>query len=241
MEDMHKPAFEDLSLDSGDADDDISLCNLPIQGYKFEEPSRRSNSSDQDRFEFCGATDSELSRNNSVVFFGNNVYREIEFRKRDLGMKSASFHKPRVGGEDRDGRTVNRNRSISLRFSLLDLSNYSKQGSPVQKVNISAITSMSAQSRRRMFMFGPMKFKPEMDAVEIKKRKGNRPPMKIPPMSEGGEMVSSAGCGGGRGRGKAAGAGAGAGARVMRRPLWSRSHLATALAKSFGCISSSIV
>nr|GLL37671.1 hypothetical protein DM860_006341 [Ipomoea trifida] len=40
--------------------------------------------------------------------------------------------------------------------------------SPSQKVNISSLASMSAKSMRRTFIFGSLKFKPEMDLVAIK-------------------------------------------------------------------------
>ncbi|GFZ14810.1 hypothetical protein Acr_24g0010000 [Actinidia rufa] len=149
-----------------------------------------------------------------------------EYRKRDyLCVKAASFHKAPVR-EEREDWSVGRDRAVSLRIVR------SPPVHPVQKVNITAITSMSAKSRRRMFMFGPVKFKPEMDVAEIKKRR-SRHPMTIPPMPEEGQVVATAG------RKEKSGSGNGNGG--MMRPLWCRSHLATVLARSFGCISASIV
>lgn len=62
-----------------------------------------------------------------------------------------------------------------------------KFSSSVKKVNITALTSMSSKSRRRMFMFGPVKFKPEMEMSAIKERLGRRAPSRMFPVAEGGE------------------------------------------------------
>ncbi|PSR93027.1 VPS10 2 like [Actinidia chinensis var. chinensis] len=218
---------EEFSQDFGDAEDALSLCNLPIDDYELDpsfQSRRGSVSSDQDPFEF-GSGPELLVRNDSVVLWDRNGAVEVnEYRKRDyLCVKAASFHKAPVR-EEREDWSVGRDRAVSLRIVR------SPPVHPVQKVNITAITSMSAKSRRRMFMFGPVKFKPEMDVAEIKKRR-SRHPMTIPPMPEEGQVVATAG------RKEKSGSGNGG----MMRPLWCRSHLATVLARSFGCISASIV
>ncbi|KAG5533248.1 hypothetical protein RHGRI_027446 [Rhododendron griersonianum] len=214
MENKLNTVPEDLSQDFiADTDDDISLCNFAISGYEHDDvvrSPRASNASDGESFEF---------------------FHEVnEYRKRDyLCLKSASFHKARGFEWDdyhEEGRELTRSGSNRCR---------PKTNSPIQKVNITALTDMSAKSRRRMFMFGPVKFKPEMDVEAIRKRRSRLGPVNIPPMPEETEMkmVKS---GGGRGK-----SGGGVGDGGMLRPLWCRSHLATALAKSFGCVSASMV
>ncbi|XAR72102.1 hypothetical protein NMG60_11018621 [Bertholletia excelsa] len=216
-------------------EDDLSLCNLPIQGYDHQDCSPRpSTSSDRDVFEFFGNFGSELRQNDVVVFCGKIIDDQTqdgeqvnEYRKRDyFSLKSASFHKPGAyhvdGAQGRELRSMTRTRSSSA-------------WSPVQKVNITSITSMSQKSRRRMFMFGPMKFKPEMDVVAIRKRQGRRPPLQIPSLQEDAETVV---CRGGTVRSGGGSRGDGWG---LLRALWCRSHLAAALAKSLGCISASMV
>lgn len=95
----------------------------------------------------------------------------------------------------------------------------------VQKVNITSLTSMSAKARRRMFMFGPVKFKPEMELSAIRERQSRRTPGPMFPAFEGGETVADGGEGGGRGQ-----------LKLAVRPVKSRAHLTNVLAKSF-CIS----
>ncbi|XAR72100.1 hypothetical protein NMG60_11018619 [Bertholletia excelsa] len=216
-------------------EDDLSFCNLPIQGNDHQDCSPRpSTSSDRDLLEFLGSLGSELRQNDVVVFCGKIIDDQThdgeemnEYRKRDyFSLKSSSFHKPGAyhvdGSQRRELRSVTRTRSSSVR-------------SPVQKVNITSITSMSRKSRRMMFMFGPVKFKPEMDVVAIRKRQGRRPPLQIPPLAEDSEALVRQG-----GRLKSAGGSGGYGWGLLRA-LWCRSHLAAASAKSFGCISASMV
>ncbi|XAR72101.1 hypothetical protein NMG60_11018620 [Bertholletia excelsa] len=216
-------------------EDDLSLCNLPIQGYDHQDCSPRpSTSSDRDLFEFFGSFGSDLRQNDVAVFCGKIIDDQThdgeemnEYRKRDyFSLKSASFHKPSPyyadGAQGRKPRSVTRTLSSSV-------------WSPVQKVNITSITSMSQKSRRRMFMFGPVKFKPEMDVVAIRKRQGRRPPLQISPLPEDAEALV---CRGGRWR---SGGESGGEAWGLLRALWCRSRLAAALAKSFGCISASMV
>ncbi|XAR72106.1 hypothetical protein NMG60_11018625 [Bertholletia excelsa] len=216
---------------SQEFEDDLSLCNLPIQGYQDEEYSshRPSTCSSQDIFEFSGGEGS--SEPTTVLFCGKFLdpnQEPNEYQKRDyLSVKSASFHKPLSYYLEEESRSVSKTRSSSLRFAGPD----PRKGSPVQKVNITAITSMSDKSRRRMFMFGPVKFKPEMDVASIRKRQGRRPPMQIPPLPEEAEKAVD-----GNGKRKKSG-----GDGELLRPLWCRSHIATALARSFGCISASMV
>ena len=202
---MEIKQIEDFSQDFEDA---LSLRNLPIDGYDHGLDSRRpSTCSDQDLFEFFTTNDSV----SEIMGQADGDEQVNEYRKRDyLCLRTASFNKAR--GYQSEFSSESENRSGSARF---------RAGSTVQKVNITAITDMSAASRRRMFMFGPVKFKPEMDVTAIRERRNRRAPQRMRPMQEGSEVTAS---GGG-----------------LVRPLRCRSHLATALAKSFGCISSSIV
>ncbi|XP_052198228.1 uncharacterized protein LOC127805507 [Diospyros lotus] len=241
MEDQtQKTDSENYSHDFGDTDDALSLCDLPIPGYGYQDSSRHgtprpSVSSDQELFEFFPDFRSVLSRSNSH-FFSPNKFSEDEtdqvneFQKRDyFSVKSASFHK--VSGYDEDLRGEEREpRSSSLQLAKSDPF-HSKKYNPVPKVNITALTAMSAKSRRRMFMFGPVKFKPEMDVTAIRRRQG-RHPLQIPPMPEESEIAEER-CGR---RNSSCGEGV-----PVRPPLACRSHIAAALARSFGCMSASMV
>ena len=203
---MENKQIEDFSQDF---EDTLSLRNLPIDGYDHGLDSRRpSICSDQDLFEFFTPNDSV----SEIMGQDEGDEQVNEYRKRDyLCLRTESFNKDR--GYQWEFGSESEKRYGSDRF---------RAGSPAQKVNITALTSMSSTSRRRMFMFGPVKFKPEMDVNAIRERRNRRAPPRIQPMREESQVVSS----GGRG---------------LARPLWCRSHLATALAKSFGCISTSIV
>ncbi|VFQ63476.1 unnamed protein product [Cuscuta campestris] len=66
-----------------------------------------------------------------------------------------------------------------------------------RKVNISSLTTMSAASRRRMFMFGPVRFQPEMDLVAIRERQRRRlSPKRVLPSAAADEgVVEKAGVG----------------------------------------------
>lgn len=141
-------------------------------------------------------------------------------------MKSHSFRKTSIQDDDHCGQKDN----IMSRFSSSprDVSQ-SKCSSGdlsyhVQRVNITSLTAMSAKSRRRMFMFGPVKFKPEMELGAIKQRQSRRVPVAMFPA----ETVVSGGARGGKSRG-------GSNWGVVRA-LRGRSHLTNVLARSFGCM-----
>ncbi|XAR52394.1 hypothetical protein NMG60_11020462 [Bertholletia excelsa] len=224
---------EDSSLSRGracTADDVLSFCNLRIDGYESEDSSLRrgrpSNASDQDVFEFFA------NPGDADVVNGDGDGEELnEYRKRDyFCVRTASFRridKDHQLDEEREYISPSINRSNSVRSSGSDL-NRSARRSPVQKVNITALTSMSEKSRRRMYMFGPVKFKPEMDVNALRRRQGRRPSAKIPSIPEGNEIVS-VGTSGQKGKNDAVSS------HELPRPLWHRSHLAAALARSVGC------
>ncbi|KAK4359926.1 hypothetical protein RND71_022155 [Anisodus tanguticus] len=147
----------------------ISLSDLQMN--KGNE-SPKNSSSPQDFFEFF--TESSDSENyntfSDIIFCGkiishDNDIDERQFEEEQLNnenlsplFRSNSFHRPVIG-------VVKQNRVMSARF----------YGSPnLASVNITGLTSMSAKSRKRMFMFGPVKFKPEMELSEIKQRQGRR-------------------------------------------------------------------
>nr|GMC50123.1 DNA-directed RNA polymerase subunit beta like [Ipomoea batatas] len=98
----------------------------------------------------------------------------------------------------------------------------SLSSSPSQKVNISSLASMSAKSMRRTFIFGPLKFKPEMDLVAIKERQRRLSPKRVLPVA-----TNAAGEGAENGGGKSE--------RVQLTRCRTRNHLSTVLAKPFSC------
>ncbi|CAI9091089.1 OLC1v1026016C1 [Oldenlandia corymbosa var. corymbosa] len=195
-----------------------------------------------------------------VIFCGKLMVQEDEeqeelneYQKRDyLAMvKSNSFRKPSSRCYESNHKEVeedptNDNNNKSLRFSgsKSQIQNQTHSSSPyhhhhrhqVQKVNISSLTSMSAKSRRRMFMFGPVKFKPEMELSAIKERQGKRLTTLLSPPTvlDGGKAVVNDG----RKRGSS-----GSHWGVVKSSLRGRAHLSNVLTRSFvfGCIPAGMV
>ncbi|KAG8380498.1 hypothetical protein BUALT_Bualt06G0021900 [Buddleja alternifolia] len=167
-------------------------------------------------FEFSTSQTRPVSSiHNDIVFCGkiiNNEEEQLnEYEKRDYfaTIKSRSLRKPSFS--DRNAADDKRRSSSSTRFSGdLTRSTGGDLDYHVQRVNISSLTSMSAKSRRWMFMFGPVKFKPEMELSAIKQRQARREPAE--------KTVASGGAG------------------VVRSGLMRRSYLSSVLARSFGCI-----
>ncbi|KAL4576424.1 hypothetical protein LXL04_012517 [Taraxacum kok-saghyz] len=60
-----------------------------------------------------------------------------------------------------------------------------------KKLNMTALTSMSSKSKRRMFMFGPVKFLPEMEMSAIRERQGRRAPTQMFPVEKGGGATTT--------------------------------------------------
>ncbi|XP_059669166.1 uncharacterized protein LOC132314308 [Cornus florida] len=235
-------------------EDTFSLRDLPIHDHGDDDHQDQTTtpraSTDQDLFEFLGDLSSQINHsdnddNNNIVFCGKVIpYDEDqlnEYQKRDyLSVRSSSFHKSHTHDHSYDqlsnesDRFVRKNRSKSLRFPSSEAfqnrsSSVAKcEPSPIRTVNITAITSMSTKSKCRMFMFAPVKFKPEMEMSAIKKRQSRRAPAPMFPAAvDGGEVVS-----GGRKSHHHWG---------LARQLRSGAHLANLLARSFGCVSASMV
>ncbi|PIN11982.1 hypothetical protein CDL12_15401 [Handroanthus impetiginosus] len=159
-------------------------------------------------------------RHKEIVFCGKVIHDQEEeeqdqlneYQKRDYfaTIRSESFRKP-----DHDAVEIRRF-SASTRVSG-DLTRPKCSAGDLdyhmQRVNITSLTSMSAKSRRRMFMFGPVKFKPEMELSAIKQRQARRPTVEKEAESGGGKSQWG----------------------VVRSSLRGRSHLTSVLARSLGC------
>lgn len=148
----------------------ISLSDLQVN-YEGNQSPKVSSSSPEDIFEFFNDfSDSENYKlSDNIIFCGKILIRhENEQEEQNLSplFRSSSFHRP-------VREPVKQNRVSSARF-------YGSGN--LERVNISGLTSMSAKSRRRMFMFGPVKFKPEMELSEIKQRQGRRRCAPLPPV-----------------------------------------------------------
>ncbi|OIT38451.1 hypothetical protein A4A49_52121 [Nicotiana attenuata] len=198
----------------------ISLSDLQM---KDENESPKNSSSPQDFFEFFTESDSENYTFSDIIFCGkiisheNDDKRQLDEQLNDNYLsplfRSNSLHRPVI-------MPMNQKQANSARF-------YSSQN--VQKVNITALTSMSAKSRRRMFMFGPVKFKPEMELSAIKQRQGyRRVPPPVIPASDGGETTALV---------KSSQKKNKSGPTEKIKGLRSRPHLANVLAKSLSCFS----
>ncbi|XP_059625369.1 uncharacterized protein LOC132268556 [Cornus florida] len=222
--------------DSEEAEDTLSLCDLPMNDFE-NNPSNHHHSPktsiDQDLFEFFTGLNSAIGPiDNNIVFCGSIIpyddEKELnEYQKRDYFsvVKSSPFHKKSRSSRLSGGsnRFSGEDRSSSLRFVNSDshpCRSFARcEHSPV---NITAITSMSAKSRRRMFMFGPVKFKPEMELSAIKKRQSRHAPAAMFPAAVDGGAVAVASAGS---RGKS------------QWGLVRALRCSTVLARSFGCMS----
>ncbi|KAL1532186.1 hypothetical protein AAHA92_32225 [Salvia divinorum] len=166
----------------------LSFCDLPLSpATPHRSPPPPPSSSPDHLFEFSAAAPSHA---HDIIFCGKIIHA-------GAAVKSQSLRKP-----ERPAAEVRR-LSASTRFGGGDTVYHA------QRVNISALTSMSAKSRRRMFMFGPVKFKPEMELSAIKQRQGKLAEEKVAPKSRWG---------------------------VVQSGLRGRSRLASVLARSLGCI-----
>lgn len=232
-----------------EVEDALSFCNLNMQEYKDSSglQSPRDDSA-QDFFEFFSdERNPEFFSAPDVIFCGKLMHEDQdddqlnEYQKRDYltMVRSHSFRRSSCDeypffNNEKDLSTE-KNSSVHRRI----LSSKSGLGSMdstcrVQKVNISGLTSMSKKSRRRMFMFGPVKFKPEMELSAIKERQGRRSTTTMFPSKQevdGGKAVVRSG-------GKAAAGHQGKKSCHwnMMRSLQGRGHLTALLARSFGCI-----
>lgn len=217
-------------------EDNLSFSNLVIaqnNSESIEESPRNSSAQIDQLFEFFTGLTSQPYSNSDIISHGKHVYEpeadeELnEYQKRDYfaTVKSRSFRKPSIQDDDRLGQKDNIMSRFSSSPSDVSQSKCSSRdlNYHVQRVNITSLTSMSAKSRRRMFMFGPVKFKPEMELGAIKQRQSRRVPVVMFPA----EAVVSGSRGGKSGGGSRWG---------LVRALRGRSHLTNVLARSFGCI-----
>ncbi|KAF3631093.1 hypothetical protein FXO37_28176 [Capsicum annuum] len=148
--------------------------------------SPKGSSSPQEFFEFFSEnSDYENYTFSDIIFCGKNIRHENDIKETELEQtenlsplfRCDSFHGPCNG-------LVNQNRAKLL----ASLARFSGSQN-LERVNISGLTSMSSKSRRRMFMFGPVKFNPEMELSEIKQRQSRRQSMTTTRSSVGGEVV----------------------------------------------------
>ncbi|KAK4367036.1 hypothetical protein RND71_014916 [Anisodus tanguticus] len=172
-------------------------------------------------FEFF--TESSDSKNyntfSDIIFCGKIIsHHDNEQLHENMSplFRSNSFHRPVIS-------MMKQNRANSARL----------YGSPnLTCVNITGLTSMSAMSRRKMFMFGPVKFKPEMELSEIKQRQGRRrrcaPTMTRFPASDGGVTTALVKSSQKNNKGGPTG-------KLME--LRCRPHFVNVLAKSLSCFS----
>ncbi|XP_073029362.1 uncharacterized protein [Primulina eburnea] len=216
-----------MHVEEEEAASRLSFSNLPLRDNNSPRSLQHSPVSKDQLFEFFTSQTLPVFSNQGVVFCGKIIHEEKEeelslneFQKRDYfaNLRSHSFRRSSITARKENGDDIScRRYSGSSRFS-------TPPGYRVQSVNISALTSMSAKSRRRMFMFGPVKFKPEMDLSEIKQR------LRRERAAPGKEVVSGGGKGGGVG---------GSGRRlwsVVQSNLRLRWQLTRVFTKSFSCL-----
>ncbi|WMV53368.1 hypothetical protein MTR67_046753 [Solanum verrucosum] len=193
----------------------ISLCDLQMNNYEGYESPKISSSSEE-FFEFLNESSHSFS---DIIFCGKIIRHENESVDQEKNLsplfRSNSFHRHITAPVN------NQNRASSARF-------YSSQ----ERVNISGLTSMSAKSRRKWFMFGPVKFNPEMELSEIKQRQGRRRcalPLPVIPMSkDGGDTTALE-------KSRKKKKESGPTGKLME--LTSRPHFVNVLAKSLRCFS----
>lgn len=228
----HKETFEYYNVE--DEEDRLSFSNLPTDNYEQNTSPRTGTSSAQidQLFEFFTGFTSQSDTNTDITF-GKNEGDCNEYEKRDYlaTVETSSFHKASIYNNEKYSCPVTKNRSNSTRLSNSALDFYQSRSLSgaseyrAQRVNFSSLTSMSAKSRRRMFMFGPVKFKPEMELSAIKQRQSRRRD-NVNMLPVEGTAVNGGAGGGGKRNGSYWGA---------LRSLKCRSHFATVLARSFGC------
>lgn len=239
-------------------EDALSFCNLKQESNSSSAlQTPRSNSfSAPEFFEFSNDLPSpELYYSApDIVFCGKIIEEEVElneYQKRDYltMVRSHSLRKPPSydgypfllmsnNDETQEPKPSTSHQSGSLRISSSNSHTHSSahhhHHHHVQKVNITSLTSMSAKSRRRMFMFGPVKFKPEMELSAIKERQGKRLTTELSPVTvlDGGKAVVNDGR-----KPPAAARGKRSHSShwgVVKASLMGRAHLRSLFTRSFG-------
>ncbi|KAL2549566.1 uncharacterized protein Fot_11106 [Forsythia ovata] len=234
---IHKENNIPKYYDEQEEEDTLSFSNLVIaqnNSDSVEHSPRTSSVQIDPLFEFFTGLTSQPYSNSEKNSHGKLVNEQEEdeelneYQKRDYfaTVKSHSFRKPSIYDHDHHRQKEN----IMSRFSSSQRAvSQSKCSGDLnyhaQRVNITSLTSMSAKSRRRMFMFGPVKFKPEMELGAIKQRQNRQVPVAMFPAKV---VVISGGARGGK-----SGGGSHWG---LIRALRGRSNLTNVLARSFGCM-----
>ncbi|KAI3520103.1 hypothetical protein L1887_09327 [Cichorium endivia] len=210
--------FNDIN---DDLDDALSLRDLQMHDPTDASSTRSSprTSSGQELFEFF-QTLSNPTGTGDIVFCGkvipgsigegNNDEFNDQYQNDDhlTLVGSSSFRLP-----ERPFKRVIPMRSVTFSTS-------------EKKLNITSLTSMSSKSRRMMFMFGPVKFLPEMEMSSIRKRRGRRAPSQMFPMSEVGDTAVTEKTVAGRHKNQ----------RDAVKTLWRRACLNSVFERSLACL-----
>lgn len=153
-------------------DDNLSFSNLEMQSPR-NSPSSSSaynNNNEDEFFEFSTATAPEIIPDDL------NEYQKRDYLTNSFGGKEIDL-------EEKDGGknlSFENDRSMSTMMMKRNSSNLRSIDQRNKKVNLTSLTSMSAKSRRRMFMFGPVKFNPEMELSALRERQSwGRIPTKL--------------------------------------------------------------
>lgn len=161
----------DLQIEG--SDDDLSLRDLQITTNSDTASPRTSSVSAPDIFEFFSSIvsgDETSQATNDIIFCG-----KLFPYNNDTEMVTSSARTFNYLIDNEKDRFSRGNRSENLQ---------TRSECSVHKVNITSLTTMSPKARRRMFMFGPVKFKPEMELSAIRERQSRRAPALMFPVKE---------------------------------------------------------
>ncbi|KAI3705191.1 hypothetical protein L1987_75425 [Smallanthus sonchifolius] len=174
-----------LNADNTEDDDALSLRDLQFYDHTATSSilSSPRTSSSHELFEFL-TTPPNPNATGDIVFCGKVISGPVDegednnaHARRIIG--SSSLRLP-----DRQIEHVIPMRSVSSRD--IDSPRHGVRfPTAVKKVNVTALTAMPSKSKRRMFMFGPVRFTTEMEMSSIRERQGRRTPSRMFPVAEG--------------------------------------------------------
>ncbi|KAG6669912.1 hypothetical protein I3843_01G267500 [Carya illinoinensis] len=208
-------------------EDVLSLCDLPINDQESTEsdpfpPTYPCSPSRPELFEFSTNPNAEMKPEIDTIIFCGRIMHQKEVSAYNLQTKSKwrseSLNKAHIMHSIGFTNTI---RSNSLRV-------------PGPKPDTAPATGSyrhpDSCSRKHKVFIGPVKIRPEMELSEIRKRQGRRAPVPMFPVVGGDESVIVGGkSGGGRSH------------WGLLRPLRCRSHLASVLARAFGCVPTRVI